>query len=125
MAAVCMRRLHQCRRCGKDGCSKEEFKISNDQSICFHCWGSHEVGALHCKRRNREGEVEQTQVKVKCLLQKQSRELRAEKGTERKRTGWRWNRGKEQGRGDKEIINMDRRRLLAFIAIVINCTSTI
>ena len=51
VAEVCRRGRNRCRRCGKEGCSEEDCKLTVEQAVCLHCEGNHEAGAKQCERR--------------------------------------------------------------------------
>ena len=124
VAAVCRRGRNRCRRCGKEGCSEEDCKLTVEQAVCLHCGGNHEAGAKQCERRIKESEIERTRVKGKILYAEATKRVREEKGTGRKEPGRSGTVGKQR-ECDRESLIMDRRRFLAFIAMVLNCASEI
>ena len=123
MVAVCRRGKNRCRRCGKEGCSEEDCKLTVEQAVCLHCGGNHEAGAKQCERRIKESEIERTRVKSNIYAEA-TRRVREEKGTGRKEPDRSRTVGKQR-EFDRESLIMDRRRFLAFIAMVLNCASEI
>ncbi|KAJ8269851.1 hypothetical protein GJAV_G00107540 [Gymnothorax javanicus] len=113
VAAGCRRRTHRCRRCGKEGCMEDECTIK-EQIVCFHC----EVGALDCKRRKKEQEVERKRTHGRMSYAVAVKRVQVEK----EKVGKEQARVQEIGKPDENLIRMERRHFLAFIAMVVICS---
>ena len=122
VAAVCRRGRNRCRRCGKEVCSEEECELTEEQAVCLHCCCNHETGAKQCERRIKESEIERTRVTSKISYA--TKRVREERGIGRKEPDRSGTVGKLR-ECDRESLIMDRRRFLAFIAMVLNCASEI
>ena len=124
VVVVCRRGRNRCRRCGKDGCSEEDCELTIEQAVCIHCKSNHKVGAKKGQRRIMECEVERTRATNKMSYVEATRRVREGNGTgmkEQDRPG----PVEKQRKSDRDSLIMDRRRFLAFIAMVINCASEI
>ncbi|XP_044062409.1 uncharacterized protein LOC122880942 [Siniperca chuatsi] len=114
VAAGC-RGGRRCGRCGKDNCNVEECKVEKEQAKCLHCEGNHHTGPAQCPKRIKEVKMNK---------------IRAEKGSSYAEAAKSKmvvvQKEKEQkGNGDNQSISVDKKRFLAFIAMVINCAAEI
>ena len=115
VAAVC-RGNKRCGRCAKESC-QEECKERNEPAKCLHCGGEHYVGSSQCPRKEREVKVNKIRKEKKRISYAEALR-RVEGNNEMTETQ---EEPKKQENGTERGIYLDRKRFLAFIAMVINC----
>ena len=116
-AAVC-RGVKKCGRCGVVGCdsSCEQEK----EPECIHCKGKHHTGALECPRRKKETNVKRIREKRGISYAEAVRRTEGKESEERRVVG-EVAEQREERRNATEVISVDKKCFLAFIAMVINC----
>ena len=126
VAAVCSRN-RVCGRCGEESCNKdcEERQV---KSKCVHCSGEHHAGSSQCPKREKEVKVIRVRAESRTMSYAE-----AVKRVEREGNTANTSSGRAAGAGllqqeperkrnmSDQNICMDKKRFLAFIAMVINC----
>ena len=110
-AAVC-RGVRKCGRCGETNC-EETCEAQEKEPVCVHCKGSHHAGAASCPRRITELNVKRVRESKGITY------AEAVKRIEEKRKPTKEHKVEEKR--NEDVISMDKRKFLAFIAMVINC----
>ena len=117
VAAVC-RGERKCGRCGSKDCKKRQCEEQKVQAKCSNCDGNHHAGAAQCPKRNMEEKVERIRKEVRMPYAEAVKRLE-ETGQSKPESDQ--TRGKEKVSNNEQNICLDKKRFLAFIAMVINC----
>ena len=113
VAAVC-RGNRRCGRCGKENCKEE---CMEEPAKCLHCGGEHHAGSSQCPRKVEEMKVNKVRTGKRGISYAEA--VKRVEGKKERTTGMAELQSKEDER--RTPICMDRKRFLAFIAMVINC----
>ncbi|KAK7877096.1 hypothetical protein WMY93_032176 [Mugilogobius chulae] len=112
VAAVCKGR----RKCGRCGGTECEFEECVSDPKCVHCSGTHRTGARECPRRKMETEVNRIRAEKQVSYADAVKVVKGQEQVTTKRTE------AERAQSDPGLFCLKKRRFLAFIAVVVNCS---
>ena len=120
VAAVC-RGERKCGRCGSKECKKRQCEEQLVQAKCSNCAGNHHAGAAQCPKRNMEEHVKKIRKEDRVSYAEAVRRMEGNGNVDVT-----VQMKPEQTREERVINNgqnicLDKKRFLAFIAMVINC----